>query len=236
MFLLAYVLQSDKLTDISYAVTFAALGILGFVYGPQDYALAVLLTMILAWAVRLGGYLLYRVIKKGKDQRFDEMRSVFLKFGRFWLLQGLTVAIVMIPSMFALSNGMDEISFLSALGLLIFSAGFVIETVADFEKNSFNNDPKNKGKWIQSGIWGWSRHPNFLGEMMVWIGVYLYALPVLSGVEAVVSLVSPLYIIGLLYFGSGVPILERYADKKWGDQKEYKEYKERVGKLIPKFK
>ena len=235
MFVPAFLFKTDKLTDASYAITFAALAIFGFISSTQTSFHFVLLSMVLLWAVRLGGYLLYRIVVKGKDARFDGKREDFNYFLRFWFLQGLTVAVVMIPSIFAFSTNVSEISLVSLLGLALFASGFFLETIADLQKDAFNKDPANKGKWIENGVWGWSRHPNYLGEIMVWVGVYIYALPALTSLQAVAALISPLFISYILIKGTGVPILEKYADDKWGDDPKYQDYKQRVGVLLPKF-
>lgn len=235
MFIPAFYFKTDKLTDISYAVTFAALAVFGFLRSESDTLHFILLTMVLLWAFRLGGYLLYRVTKKGKDSRFDGKREDFNYFLRFWFLQGLTVAVVMLPSLFAMDSKANGLGWLSWVGLIIFSAGLVLETVADLQKDRFNSNSKNKGKWIEEGVWSWSRHPNYLGEIMVWVGVYIFTAPVLGATALVVGLASPIYITVLLTKGSGIPILEKYADEKWGDDPKYQEYKERVGVLLPKF-
>jgi steroid 5-alpha reductase family enzyme len=118
-------------------------------------------------------------------------------------------------------------------GLYVFTLGLLTETVADLQKYRFNNQPKNKGKWIDSGLWKYSRHPNYLGEIVVWVGVWLFVLPYLEGVNMYVVAISPLYIAGLLIFGSGIPILEKSADKRWGKDKKYQEYKKKTPVLVP---
>lgn len=234
MFVPAFIFKTDKLTDTSYGITFAALALFGYTSSSQTSFHFVLMAMVLLWAVRLGGYLLYRVFVKGKDARFDGTRENFAKFARFWFLQGLTVAVVMVPSIFTFGSSMATIKLVSLLGLAVFAFGFFLETIADFQKDAFNKDPDNKGHWIESGVWSWSRHPNYLGEIMVWVGVYVYALPALTSLQAVAALISPVYIVLLLSFGSGIPILEKSADDKWGENKEYQRYKKRVGILLPK--
>lgn len=233
MFLPAFYFKTDKLTDISYAVTFAVLALFGVVQGNTSTSRLILFAMISVWALRLGGFLLYRVWQKGKDSRFDEMREHFWKFGRFWLLQGVTVWVVMLSAILAFSEESMSANVLSIIGLAIWATGLVIETVADWQKFKFSQNPKNEGTWIDEGIWQYSRHPNYFGEMSVWIGVYLFCLANLSGYQVWLGLLSPLYIIGLLLFVSGVPILEKSADKKWGDDKKYQQYKKRTSILIP---
>lgn len=232
MFLIAFWLQSDKLTDISYAVTFATIAIWAFSSSSGDLYHIVLLAMILLWSLRLGSFLLYRVIRNGKDARFDDMRNNFLKFGRFWLAQAVTVWIIMIPSVLAF-NTSSSLNLLSFIGILLWAIGLICESVADLQKLLFSMNPKNKDRWIDSGIWKYSRHPNYFGEILVWTGVYLYTVVSLSLPQAIIALAGPLFIITLLLFVSGVPILEKSADKRWGKLPAYRNYKKRTSILIP---
>lgn len=232
MFLLAYWLQSDKLTDASYAVSFIALAL--FCLSRSDYSSPGLvgLSLIIVWALRIGSFLLYRVIKSGRDPRFDEMRESFVKFGRFWLGQALTVWILMIPATLAFTHK-SKWGMLSIIGVVVWLIGFTTEAIADLQKYRFTHDPKHKNQWIESGLWRYSRHPNYFGEILVWIGMYIFALPSLTTLEAIVALVSPLFIATLLLFVSGIPILEKSADKRWGTSPAYRTYKKRTSLLVP---
>ncbi len=233
MFLVAYRKGTDHLTDISYAVTFVTLAGYGLAFGPLTPFRLLLFIMVTIWAVRLGAFLLRRVVRKGKDGRFDEMRGNFRKFATFWIGQGLAVWFILIPVLLALRLNADAIPPLAWLGVIIFTIGLIIEAVADEQKRRFSLNPANSGRYIHTGLWAWSRHPNYFGEMLLWTGVYLVAATVLPPVQALVALVSPLYIIWLLLFISGIPILERQADAKWGKEPDYQKYKRRTSLLIP---
>jgi len=232
MFVIAYYLKTDKLTDISYAVTFVVLAVSGLISANGTLPSTILTVMICIWALRLGIYLLQRIRKIGKDKRFDGRRENFWSFLGFWLLQGVTVWIVMLPSNLFFTNEPKNISVLSVVGIVVWLVGLAIETIADYQKYSFINDIKNKGKWIDIGIWKYSRHPNYFGEIMLWFGVYLFTLSGLNTVQSLIGLIGPLYIAVLLIFVSGVPLLEKSADKKWGDNKDYQDYKRRTSVLI----
>ena len=149
----------------------------------------------------------------------------------------MTVFIVLLAAIIAWDNKASDIGWVGIAGAVIFTLGLVLEALADMQKFIFSENPGNKGKWIESGVWGWSRHPNYLGEMMVWIGVYIMATGAFAtGAQYALGFLSPLYIILLLLFVSGIPLLEKSADKKWGDNAKYKEYKKRVPILIPKVR
>ncbi|HET9411907.1 MAG TPA: DUF1295 domain-containing protein, partial [Candidatus Saccharimonadales bacterium] len=185
------------------------------------------------WAVRLGGFLLYRISKTGKDSRFDNIRDNFIAFGRFWLGQGLSVWVILLPALVAFTASSPNIAPLAWIGVVVWALGLALESAADWQKFTFNSLPANKGKWIQSGVWKYSRHPNYMGEMLVWIGLYLYAVSVLSLPLGIAVAVGPLFIISLLLFISGIPLLEKFADARWGTNAEYKKYKSRTSMLIP---
>ena len=234
MFIPAYLFKTDKLTDISYSITFVVVAIFGLMQSSFNLAHILLFSMIFIWALRLGTYLLLRIRKIGKDNRFDSMRESIVKFGSFWVLQGLTVFVVLIPSTYFFNSNFEQISLLSYSGLLIWLVGLIIEASGDYQKTAFINNPDNKGKWVNTGLWKFSRHPNYLGEILVWIGIYLFILPTLNTGQALIGLISPLFITALLLFVSGIPLLEKSANKKWGEDHDYNLYKNNTGILLPK--
>lgn len=233
VFVPAYLLRTDKLTDITYALTFVALALYGLVAGPADSAHRLLFVLVCVWAARLGGYLLLRIHSIGRDARFDDRRGSFLRFGAFWLLQGVTVWVVMLPSTFFFARQVDRIPAWAFIGFAVWLAGLVIETIADAQKYRFRTDPRNEGRWIEHGLWRYSRHPNYLGEIMLWTGVYLYTLSGLSIRQALVGAVGPVYLALLIILVSGIPILEKRADERWGGNEAYRRYRRRTGVLLP---
>ncbi|CAN5688320.1 DUF1295 domain-containing protein [soil metagenome] len=234
MFLPAFKFKTDKLTDISYAVTFAVVAFAAYSRSEQTLAHTVMLLAVLAWSLRLGGFLLIRINKMSKDSRFDFMRDKFFSFLQFWLLQGVSVFVVLVGSILVWQEADTTVTALSWFGLTIFAVGLVLEATADYQKFLFRFSGKaKKHEWIDEGVWRMSRHPNYLGEMMVWTGLYLFALPSLSGLAVYAGLISPLYIVSLLLFVSGVSPLEKSADRKWGKQESYRQYKKEVPVLLP---
>ncbi len=234
MFFFAFTLKTDKLTDISYATTFVGIALFGFSKTDQGTVQKIIFGLVILWAVRLGTYLLIRIHKMGRDKRFDEMRSSFWKFGRFWLLQGLTAWVVMLPASYLLISGRQtELNALTIFGLAISVTGILLESIADNQKFVFIMNKRNSGKWIESGIWGYSRHPNYFGEMLTWYGAYILCYSWLNTSENLVALVGPLFITILLVGVSGIPLLEKSADKRWGSDKKYIAYKKRTSVLIP---
>lgn len=236
LFIPAYFFKTDKLTDLSYAISFGALTLYVLAMNTITYASLALVTMILLWSLRIGIYLFIRINRIKKDNRFDEMRHKFLPFLKFWILQGFTVWVILIPSILFLSNNMRELTLVGYAGAFIWGIGLIIETISDLQKYKFISNSENKNKWIQTGLWKYSRHPNYFGEIILWCGIYIYTLKGLSTYQALIGLLSPFYIAALLIFVSGIPILEKTADKKWGQNRDYQKYKQNTPALIPFLK
>lgn len=233
MFVPAFIFKTDKITDISYAVTFAVVSSFAFAKSSQDPLHTAVFGMVLLWSFRLGSFLFMRIQKMGKDKRFDDKRDRFFAFLGFWLLQGATVFVVMLAPLFAFKQQTTTFTVFSIVGIVLFFIGLILEATADAQKFAFNNEPTNKDKWIDEGVWRLSRHPNYLGEMLVWIGMYLAVVSSLQGVDVFWALLSPLYIVLLLLFVSGIPLLEKAANKKWGTSSAYIQYKKEVPVLLP---
>ncbi len=237
LFIPAYTKGTDKLTDLSYSLTFILLALLVF---PLSCGGAVKITaafMIIIWGLRLGTFLVIRINRSGKDRRFDGIREVFGRFLRFWLLQGVTVWLLMLPFFVLLmQKRMPVLTPASAAGLCIWLTGLIIESAADWQKFAFRFNPANKGRWIDQGLWQYSRHPNYFGEMLCWWGVYLFIFPHITSFQRAVTVVSPLFITLMLLFLTGIPPLEKKAMERWGDDPDYLEYKRKTSALIPFFR
>jgi steroid 5-alpha reductase family enzyme len=225
--------KTDKVTDLSYSLSFLVLAVVLMVLEGAFRPVQILAVAVTcAWAIRLGGYLLIRIIDMGKDDRFDEMRDDPLRFARFWLLQAVSVWLISFPVIFVLSIEGTVLSWLSIVGAGIWLLGFVFETLADAQKYRFKSNPDNKGGFISHGLWRYSRHPNYFGEILCWWGIFLVVAPSLSG-AAWVAVLGPLGITALLLFVSGIPMLEKKHDRKYGDDPAYREYKESTSIFIP---
>ncbi len=232
-FVFAASFKTDKLTDLSYSLSFALLSVLlvlvNRAYSPIQLLAAAL---VLVWALRLGGYLVARIARIGKDERFDDKRGHFLKFLAFWVLQALVVWLVLLPLTVLLSLPSTQgLGALPIAGALVWALGFAIEAVSDAQKYAFKNDGRNAGKWIETGLWRYSRHPNYFGEVLLWWGLFLVALPQLSG-TLLLAVLGPVSITLLLLFVSGVPLLEKSAERKYGADPAYKAYRDRTSLFL----
>ncbi len=234
-FFIAFRLKTEKFYDLTGSITYISISTLLVLSLPQiDNRAVLLLVLVIVWAARLGTFLFTRVIKEGSDSRFEAIKVSFSRFLLTWTLQGLWVTFTAAAAWGAItSNVRKDLGWLSLVGMMIWAFGFIIEMLADAQKSRFRSNPENEGKFIQEGLWTWSRHPNYFGEILIWIGVAIIALPVLKG-WALLTLISPVWVIIQLTLISGIPMLERKADERWGQDEDYKKYKENTPTLIPK--
>jgi steroid 5-alpha reductase family enzyme len=233
-FAFAASLKTDKVTDLSYSLSFALLSII-LILGNKAFAPVQLFAAaaVAIWAARLGSYLLSRILKIGKDARFDDKRGDFLKFLGFWVLQAVAVWAVMLPVTALLSlPSPAPLGAVSIAGAALWAIGFAVEAASDAQKYAFRNRPENKGRWMDSGLWRYSRHPNYFGEVVLWWGLFILALPSLSG-KTMFAAAGPVFITLLLLFVSGVPLLEKSADEKYGKDPAYQAYKRRTSIFVP---
>jgi steroid 5-alpha reductase family enzyme len=236
VFIPSYKAQTEKFYDLTGALTYISITVFLVLASPGvDARGLVLAVMVVLWAVRLGSFLFLRISKHGKDDRFDELKPDFFRFLNTWTIQGLWVVLTAALAWVAITSdrkvGLDWFFW---VGLLVWAAGITVETVADVQKARFKAEPANKGRFINTGLWSRSRHPNYFGEITLWVGVAIIALPVLQGWQWA-ALVSPVFVALLLIKGSGVPPLEAKADKKWGSQADYEAYKQNTPVLVPKL-
>lgn len=232
-FAVAAARRTDVVTDLSYSLTFALLAVvLPFTGGRHPVQLVASLLVVL-WAVRLGTYLFRRILRMKVDHRFDGMRDKPLRFARFWLLQAVAVAVIMLPVSYLLDRS-DAPGFgaWALIGAVVCLGGLLIEAAADAQKSAFKAEATNRGRIITTGLWRYSRHPNYFGEILVWWGLFAYAVPFLHG-AAFAVVAGPVFITLLLLFVSGIPPLERSADEKYGDDALYRDYKRRTSILVP---
>ena len=234
-FLPAFAMQTETFYDLTGSLSFLTAVTVAIVLSKANDIRSLLLAgMIALWALRLGTFLFTRVRAAGEDRRFREIKPNFARFMLTWTLQGLWVSFSTATALVVMTSttpvGMD---IFMVVGFVVWLFGFLLEVAADQQKRAFNANPANKGKFIRSGLWAWSRHPNYFGEIVLWIGVTIIALPVLRGWQWV-TLISPLFITLLLTRLSGVPLLEKRADDEWGGQAEYEAYKAKTPVLIPR--
>jgi steroid 5-alpha reductase family enzyme len=236
VFIPSAVRRTERFFDLTGSLTFIAVSIALALLAPaQDARGWILAAMVVVWAARLGSFLFARVHRAGTDGRFDEIKTNPLRFFQVWCIQGLWVALTASAAWIAMSADAADrapLDGFAVAGIVVWLAGMVFEVVADLQKQAFRANPANKGEFIRTGLWSRSRHPNYFGEILVWVGVFVVAVPVLQGWQWV-AVLSPLFVVLLLTRVSGIPLLEKRADERWGDRADYRAYRDRTPVLIP---
>jgi steroid 5-alpha reductase family enzyme len=233
IFIPSYAFQTEHYFDLTGSLSYIATVIVAVVLNPSlDIRDLIICAMILVWAVRLGSFLFWRIKKDGQDKRFIVMKTKFTWFLLTWTLGGLWVLVTMAAGLAALtSNTTVEVGFLGYVGIALWLFGFTVEIIADNQKTQFKKDPNNKDRFITTGLWSWSQHPNYFGEITLWLGLALFTYPVLSGWQ-LVTLISPIFVYLLLTRLSGIPTLDRLAKEKWGSDSDYIAYIQVTSKLL----
>lgn len=234
-FVPSYLFQTERYFDLTGSISYLSLVVAALaLHGGPDARALLLGALVAIWAVRLGSFLFKRIVRDGADRRFDALKPSLPRFLMTWTLQGLWVLLTLSCALAAMTSVRPQpLGAVSVLGAAVWAAGFAIEAAADRQKRRFRADPGNRELFIQSGIWAWSRHPNYFGEIALWSGIALIALPVLAGWQYL-TLISPLFVYVLLTRVSGIPLLEARADEKWGGDPEYRAYRDRTPVLFPR--
>ena len=232
------ILQTERFYDITGGLTYVVLALFTLWMGSSNEGPGlreILVTgFVIVWAIRLSSFLFLRIHHKGRDGRFDELKTSPVRFLVPWTLQGLWVFITMNVVIVINSQSGDSVAlgFWDVAGSVLWLTGFSIEVVADSQKSAFNKKEANEGKWIEEGLWSYSRHPNYLGEIILWTGIALFGVPCFRGWEFF-AWISPIFVFLLLTKLSGVPILDRRAMEKWGENQEYLDYRRRTPEIFP---
>jgi len=240
IFIPSFLNKTEKFYDFTGMVAY--LSVIGFalyqknkILGSIDFDSALLGILISVWTLRLGIFLFYRVFKVGEDDRFKEVKQVPSKFLIWFTVSGLWVSLTSIAALKVLTSQVEHNNYYFVyLGLALWIFGFLFEVIADYQKTKFKNNPENKDQFISSGLWSLSRHPNYFGEIILWIGIFIITIPSLSGIDYL-TILSPLFVYTLLNKVSGINLLEIKAQSKWGSLDSYKQYRKKTPQLIPKF-
>jgi len=236
----ASMMKTERFYDLTGGLTY--LTVLGFSLwagsqseppSPREFIVSLL---VVIWSLRLSSFLYFRIHRTGKDGRFDQLKTSPIRFLVPWTLQGLWVFLTMIVVIVINSqaDSASQLGIWDGIGLSIWILGFGIETIADNQKTVFNKESNNQGKWIDRGLWSYTRHPNYLGEILLWTGIAFFGVSCFTGLEKV-AWISPVFIFLLLTKISGIPILNKRALEKWGDNPEYQKYRDNTPALFPRL-
>ena len=234
VFIPSFLNKTEHFFDLTGSLTFISVVLITLMLIPEIYVRDIVIALLVViWATRLGSFLFIRVKKDGGDGRFTIMKTKFWWFLMTWNIQGMWVFLSLAAGLAAMTSAEKvEADIFLIVGLIVWVLGFSIEVISDGQKSKFRSKMENKDKFITSGIWSWSRHPNYFGEILLWCGITIIALPVLQGWQFI-TLISPIFIIILLTQISGVRLLELRGKKKWGENEEYQKYLRNTSVLIP---
>lgn len=238
MYIVSVAIKHERFFDISGSVTFFLLAYLSYEWSGYWTTRQTMQTaMVCIWALRLGLFLYVRIVKEGSDCRFDHIRHSPLRFFVAWTLQGIWIFVTILPTLLVNSEHRAHLvslplSLRDYSGWSIWIMGFTIEVIADFQKATFRNDSKNRGKFICTGLWKLSRHPNYFGEILLWFGLYLSASSTLRGYQ-LLTVLCPMFDYYLITKYSGIPPLEKQGLKRWGTSAEYQTYLKKTPLLVP---
>lgn len=235
-FIPAYFFQTEHYFDLIGSVSYVATIALAFLLIPAlDLRAWLVGVAITLWAIRLGSFLFMRVKQTGQDRRFSHIKPHFFRFFFTWTLGATWVFITLSAGLAAISaQTRAPLDIYFYVGALLWLLGFIIEVIADQQKATFRRNPANTNRFISTGLWSISRHPNYFGEILLWLGIAIISVPVLAGWQWV-TLISPLFVALLLIKISGIPLLENIAEERWGKDPDYRDYRKRTPVLIPSF-
>lgn len=239
-FIPAYAFQTEKFYDLTGTLTYLTVTWYTLYMSSEKFtnlngASIAIVLFISLWAIRLGSFLFSRIHKDGEDKRFRTIKPSATQFFMTWTLQGLWVSLCSMCALTAISSESGVVvNAFYYLGVGLFIYGFYTEVKADNEKSKFRSVPENRDKFITTGLWAKSRHPNYFGEIVLWASIAVISLPSLSGLQYI-TLISPIFTYVLLVHVSGVRMLEARGQKKWGHLEEYKAYQKSTPMLFPKL-
>ena len=237
IFLPSFLFQTEKFYDLTGSLTYISVTSIAYFSLENPSTIDTILYLyVIVWAGRLGIFLFRRINKDGKDERFDKAKKKFFWFLQYWMGQAAWVVFTAGASILAILSPVEaELEVLAFIGIFLWWSGFLIEVISDYQKRKFRETSDPKTEFISTGLWARSRHPNYFGEITLWVGMAVISLSSLSGIEYVTAIVSPLFVYLLLRKAEGVPMLERIADERYGELSDYQDYKANTPVLMMKI-
>ena len=237
IFLPSFIFQTEKFYDLTGSLTFISVTSIAYFSLDNPSTIDTILYLyVIIWAGRLGIFLFRRINKDGKDERFDKAKKKFFWFLQYWMGQAAWVVFTAGASILAILSPVEaELEVIAFIGIFLWWSGFLIEVISDYQKRKFRETSDPKTEFISTGLWARSRHPNYFGEITLWVGMAVISLSSLSGIEYATAIVSPVFVYLLLRKAEGVPMLERIADERYGELSDYQEYKANTPVLMMKI-
>ena len=236
VFIPSFIFRTEHYYDLTGGITYISTVVMALIlknsYQGIDLISLLLGSMVIIWATRLSSFLFLRVKKSGEDVRFKKIKHSFSWFLMTFMLQGMWVFMCIFPALIVISSFNSEINNYAIVGSIVWLLGFLFEIIADNQKSNFNKF--NKGEFISNGLWSITRHPNYFGEFILWLGITIASLGYIDNYKYVL-LLTPIFVYLLLTRVSGVNLLEDIGEKRWGNSKEYQKYKEKTPLFFPKL-
>ncbi len=236
VFIPSFIFRTEHYYDLTGGITYISTVVMALIlknsYQGIDLISLLLGSMVIIWATRLSSFLFLRVKKSGEDVRFKKIKHSFSWFLMTFMLQGMWVFMCIFPALIVISSFNSEINNYAIVGSIVWLLGFLFEIIADNQKSNFNKF--NKGEFISNGLWSITRHPNYFGEFILWLGITIASLGYIDNYKYVL-LLTPIFVYLLLTRVSGVNLLEEIGEKRWGNSKEYQKYKEKTPLFFPKL-
>lgn len=225
--------RTEKYYDLTGSLTYlSAIGLSLYLTPNLGIRQIILSSFVGVWAARLGYFLYTRIHNNaGIDSRFETIKKNNFKFLFAWTMQGVWVFTCLFPVLKLTQVAtLAPLTSLDYAGFGLWAFGFIFEVIADYQKSKFRSNPENKNKFIDSGLWSISRHPNYFGEILLWTGISLAAY---SGTKSPAVFITPAFVSLLLIYMSGIPMLEKSANEKFGSDPKFQDYKKNTPVLIP---
>ena len=236
VFIPSFIFRTEHYYDLTGGITYISTVVIALIlknsYQAIDLISLLLGSMVIIWATRLSSFLFLRVKKSGEDVRFKKIKHSFSWFLMTFMLQGMWVFMCIFPALIVISSFNSEINNYAIVGSIVWLFGFLFEIIADNQKSNFNKF--NKGEFISNGLWSITRHPNYFGEFILWLGITIASLGYIDNYKYVL-LLTTIFVYLLLTRVSGVNLLEEIGEKRWGDSKEYQKYKKETPLFFPKI-
>lgn len=231
-FLISLILKRNDVADIAWGLGFIVISVYLWWKAPVHTVGVLLYGLVFIWALRLAAHITLRSLHKTEDFRYKNWRQAWGKhfyirsFFQVYVLQGFFMVVISSPLLVASQTKVSTFSLFTVVGVLIWCIGFVFEAVGDFQLQQFIKQKRHTSEIMQTGLWKYTRHPNYFGEVMLWWGIFIIVSPLPLGIWAIIS---PITITYLLLYVSGIPMLEA----KYKNNVDFERYKARTSAFFP---
>lgn len=230
-FFVACALKRNDIADVAWGLGFVLMSWIAFLFSEYSARSLLVNVLVTIWGLRLAWHIARRMSNKPEDYRYAAWRKTWKHFYmrsyfQIFILQGVFLYIILLPVLFIHTSETVRLQYIDLIGVVVWIIGFFFESVGDRQLRRFLKDPANKGKIMDQGLWAYSRHPNYFGEVTQWWGIFLCCVALPGGS---ITIIGPLLITFLILFVSGVPLLE----KKYAGKPDFEAYKKRTSMFVP---